>query len=67
VINLLLFLASSVAVVVGVVFAMGLAWIAVIIPVLMSAGAGYGLFALARRGRTGRSGMRTARSRRMRA
>jgi len=66
-INLLLFLASSIAVVVGVVFAMGLAWVAVIIPVLISTGAGYGLFVLARRRRTGRSGMRTASSKRIRA
>ena len=32
-----LLLASSIAVVVGVTFAMGLAWIAVIVPALMSA------------------------------
>ncbi|HET9854890.1 MAG TPA: hypothetical protein VFR53_07520 [Methylomirabilota bacterium] len=37
------------AVAVGAAFAMGLAWIAVIVPALISAGAGYGLLALSRR------------------
>jgi hypothetical protein len=35
-INLLMFLSSSVALAVGVAFAIGLAWIAVQIPVLIS-------------------------------
>lgn len=52
-INLLLMLASSITVVVGVAFAMGLAWIAVAIPVLISAAAGYGLLSLRRRGKRG--------------
>lgn len=51
--NLLLFVASSMAVVVGVAFAMGLAWIAIAIPVLTSAAAGYGLWSLSRRGKRG--------------
>jgi hypothetical protein len=42
-INLLMFLSSSIAVAVGVAFAVGLAWIAVLIPVLIFAAAGYGL------------------------
>jgi len=47
--NLLLALTSSIAVAVGVTFALGLAWIAVIIPMLASAWAGYGLMTLRRR------------------
>jgi membrane protein implicated in regulation of membrane protease activity len=49
-INLLLFLGSGIAVVIGLVFALGLAWLAVAIPVLISAAATYGLFSLRRRG-----------------
>jgi hypothetical protein len=65
-INLLVFLSSSLTVVVGVAFAMGLAWIAVLIPVLISAAAGYGLVTLSRR-RTRRPGTRSASSHRIRA
>jgi UPF0716 family protein affecting phage T7 exclusion len=65
-INLLMFLSSSIAVAVGVAFAVGLAWIAVLIPVLISAAAGYGLVTLSRR-RTRRSGTRSASSHRIRA
>jgi uncharacterized membrane protein len=61
-INLLLFLTSSIAVVVGVAFAMGLAWIAVTIPVLISAAAGYGLFSLSRRRTRGVNKRRNERS-----
>jgi UPF0716 family protein affecting phage T7 exclusion len=52
-INLLLFLGSGIAVVIGVAFALGLAWLAVAIPVLISAAATYGLFSLRRRGARG--------------
>jgi uncharacterized iron-regulated membrane protein len=65
-INLLVFLSSSIALAVGVAFAIGLAWIAVLIPVLVSAAAGYGLVTLSRR-RTGRPGTRSASSHRIRA
>jgi UPF0716 family protein affecting phage T7 exclusion len=44
-----LFLTTGVALVVAVTAAIGLAWLAVAIPVLISAAAGYGLFALSRR------------------
>ena len=47
--NLLLFLGSGIAAVIGLVFALGLAWLAVAIPVLISAAATYGLFSLRRR------------------
>lgn len=61
--NLLLALTSSIAVVVGVMFALGLAWIAVIVPALVSAWAGYGLMTLSRRrARPRRSADRFARS-----
>ncbi len=48
--NLLLFLGSGIAVAIGLVFALGLAWLAVAIPVVISAAATYGLFSLRRRG-----------------
>jgi membrane protein implicated in regulation of membrane protease activity len=51
--NLLLFLGSGIAAVIGLVFALGLAWLAVAIPVLISAAATYGLFSLRRRGARG--------------
>jgi hypothetical protein len=50
-----LFLVTGVALVVAVTAAIGLAWLAVAIPVLVSTAAGYGLYALSRRS----SGRRT--------
>jgi len=64
--SLLAFLSSGLAVVVGVAFALGLAWIVVLIPVLISAAADYGLVTLSRR-RTRWPGTRSASSHRIRA
>jgi UPF0716 family protein affecting phage T7 exclusion len=65
-ISLLAFLSSSIAVVVGVAFALGVAWVVVAIPVLISAAAGYGLVTLSRR-RNPQPDTRSASSRRIRA
>jgi hypothetical protein len=62
---LLLYLSTGIALVVGVAFAMGLAWIAVAVPVLVSTGAAYGLLRLRRRTRPLRT--RAARPHRARA
>lgn len=48
--NLLVFIGSAIAAVIGVAFALGLAWLTVVIPVLVSSAATYGLFSLSRRG-----------------
>jgi hypothetical protein len=46
---ILLFLTTGMALVVAVTVIVGVAWIAVAIPVLIATGAGYGLVALNRR------------------
>jgi hypothetical protein len=46
---ILLFLTTGMALVVAVTVLVGVAWIAVAIPVLIATGAGYGLVALNRR------------------
>ena len=50
-----LFLMTGVALVVAVTAAIGLAWLAVAIPVLVSTAAGYALYALSRRWRARRT------------
>ena len=59
--NLLVFLSSSVAAVIGVAFALGLAWVTLAISLLVSAAAGYGLVRLGRRGRSSRGGSGSSR------
>jgi UPF0716 family protein affecting phage T7 exclusion len=63
--NMLVFLSSSVAAVIGVAFALGLAWVTLAISLLVSAAAGYGLVRLGRRGRSPRT--RSGSSRQIRA
>lgn len=57
-----LFLTTGVALVVAVTAAMGLAWVAVAIPVLISAAAAYGLFSLGRHESTRRTSARSRRA-----
>ena len=61
--NLLVFLGSGIAAVIGLVFALGLAWLTAAIPVLISAAATYGLFSLRRRGGRGARQRTSERSR----
>jgi hypothetical protein len=62
-----LYLTTGVALVVAVAAAVGVAWIAVAIPVLISTAAGYGLFALGRRWKPRGADTRSEKSHRMRA
>lgn len=61
--NLLLFLGSGIVVVIGIAFALGLAWLTVALPAFISAAATYGLFSLSRRGARGVGKRTSGRSR----
>jgi UPF0716 family protein affecting phage T7 exclusion len=62
-----LLLTTGIALVVAVTAAMGLAWVAVAIPVLISAAAGYGLLSLSRHWQMRKTDAHSGRSHRRRA